>query len=238
MIKIPAITAFLVSATAASAAVTYTGGVLNQTFTGFDGNSAPVGWDATGFGGSGGTNGFTRLQGPSPGGINTGGTYAFDIGSGNIALGVQPIAAAFTPGTYQLEIINQTGSDITQWTTSHQTFVYNDRDRSNSLSFDYSVDGGTTYLTPANAVGISTLARDTNPTWQSLVNFSQTLTDVIPAGGSVILRWTGDDVSGSGTRDEFAVDDVQFEAIVVPEPSVGLLTILAGLALLNRRSRS
>ena len=90
--------ALAITASATQASVSFTGTEITQTFTGYDGNSGPSGWDASGFSGAG----FSENRGSSTGGVSTGGTYAFDIGGGNVALGVQPGGSDFSPGYYEL----------------------------------------------------------------------------------------------------------------------------------------
>ncbi len=192
-------------------------------FTGFDGSGfAPnpaAGqldsdiWRVTGlsdgdgtFGGTYTTGDFAR--GSSSGGVSTGGVYSFDVGGGNTTLGVQPGSSDFTPGDFTLKIENTTGSTVADVYVSYVIWTFNDQDRANSLNFSWSLDDTTytqvpslDYTTPGTA--------DTTPTWTS-VSRSTTLTGVnLPAGGFLYLKWTGDDVSGSGARDEYAIDDIE-----------------------------
>jgi hypothetical protein len=60
---------------------------------------------------------------------------------------------------------------------------------------------------------VSPEAADGSPTWESharsTADTQTTITGLsISTGGYLYLRWSGDDVSGSGSRDEFALDDV------------------------------
>ena len=192
-------------------------------FTGFDGSgfapSPAAGqldsdiWRVTGlsdgdgtFGGTYTTGDFAR--GTSTGGVNTGGVYSFNVGGGNATLGVQPGGSDFTPGDFTLKIENTTGNTVADVYVSYIIWTYNDKDRSNSLNFSWSLDDVTytsvpalDYTTPGTA--------DTTPTWTS-VSRSTTLSGVnLPAGGFLYLKWTGDDVSGSGNRDEYAIDDIE-----------------------------
>jgi hypothetical protein len=60
-------------------------------------------------------------------------------------------------------------------------------------------------------------------------------------GDFLFLRWTGDDVGGGGSRDEFVLDNIMltaFAAAVAPEPSTfALLLGSLGYLLLLRRHR-
>lgn len=212
----------------ATAALSFTGSPVNQTFTGFDGNSAPLGWDAFGF--SSGS-GFSENRGLSTGGVSTGGTYAFDLGGSNIALGVQPIASDFTPGYYELEITNNSASTLNGIILSFDGYFLNDQDRSNSLSLSTSTDGSS--FTPVSGATFTSPSDQDSSGWTLGLSQSSTVAAIVPVGGSFFLRFTGDDVGGAGSRDEFAIDNVTFSAI--PEPSTPLLCGLTLCAFTRRR---
>jgi uncharacterized repeat protein (TIGR01451 family) len=170
------------------------------------------------FGGTHTTGDFAR--GTSTGGVTTGGVYAFDVdGAGNMILGVQPGGSDFTPGSFDLRLQNNTGDVIEALAISYQIWVYNDQNRANSLNFAYSLDDVTytavpelDYTTPEGA--------DSPPSWFSvdretiLVGFS------LNPGDFIYLRWESDDVSGSGSRDEFGIDDI--EVTITDPPAITL----------------
>ncbi len=147
-------------------------------------------------------------RGSSSGGVGTGGVYSFDIGGGNTTLGMQPGGSDFTPGAFTLKIENTTGNTVADVYVSYALWTYNDQDRANSLNFSWSLDdatytnvGSLDYTTPETA--------DTAPAWTNVPR-STTLTGVnLPAGGFLYMKWTGDDVSGGGARDEYAIDDIE-----------------------------
>ncbi len=162
-------------------------------------------------------------RGVDPDGATTGGVYAFDVGGGNIALGVQPGGSDFTPGSFDSVISNNSGLVVTSIDLSYKVYVYNDQGRANSLNFSFSVDGGSNFTgVPSLDFTSAEIAANT-PAWTS-VDRSATLSGLTVAnGGDVIFRWTGDDVSGSGSRDQFGLDDLSatpfVSANVIPEPS-------------------
>jgi len=174
-----------------------------------DGNST---WE-----GSYTTGDFAR--GLSSGGVTTGGIYAFDIGSGNIALGFQAGSADLTPGKIILRLIN-TGSDpITQLDVSYKILDYNDQDRANSINFSYgegSTEPGT--FTAISALDFTTTeVASPSPAWNT-TNRSTTITGLSVAQNQFIyLVWETDDISGSGSRDEIAIDNIAFFNILPVE---------------------
>ncbi len=222
----------LVPATAARASVSYSGSTITQDFTGYNGMTGPTGWDALGF--SDGA-GFSENRGTSIGGETQGGTYAFDIGGGNVALGVQPGGDDFTPGYYQLEVVNSSGAAVDHWNVAFTSYVFNDQDRSNRFEFSFSTDG-MTFTDVASGSFTSAESADAMAAWAVGANFSDSLAAPVANGGSLYLRWSGDDVGGSSSRDEFALDDVSVVA-TIPEPTAGFLASLGWLVsgLIRRR---
>ena len=162
------------------------------------------------------------------GGISTGGVYAFDI-SGNIAIGIQPGGSDATPGTLTLRLTNNTGSTLHGFNVSYDVFVNNDQGRANSFNFAYSAND--TSYTNVQAGSVTSIeASDTN----GFVN-AGTLSFAISGinldnGENFYFQWKAGDVSGSGARDEFALDNIRFNA-VVPEP--GTYALLSGICSLS-----
>ena len=178
--------------------------------------------------------------GESAGGISQGGIYAFDpAGDDNRALGLQPGGSDFTPGTITLRLPNETGDVIDELTLSADILINNDEPRANAFDLSYSTDG----------INFNLLAAITSDELADALGFQATNVagtisglDLAP-GDFLFLRVAGDDVSGSGARDEFAVDNVQISQAAVPEPASLLTWSLAGLVgwsvlLLRRRRQS
>ncbi|MEA5618814.1 ExeM/NucH family extracellular endonuclease [Cronbergia sp. UHCC 0137] len=140
------------------------------------------------------------------GSVSTGGTYAFKTDSTNIILGVQPAGSDFTPGTITLKLTNTTGSTITNLDVVYDIFYNNDQARSSSLNFAYSTDD-TSYITVA-ALNFTTPETIDTIGFQS-VSRSTTITGLdIATGANFYLQWQSDDVGGSGSRDEYGIDNV------------------------------
>lgn len=154
------------------------------------------------------------------GGVTTGGVYAFNVGPGNIALGVQPGGSDFTPGSFVLRIQNNTGSTVSSWNLSYDLFVRNDQARSNSLNWEWSTDD-TNYTSLSTYNSVETA--DASLPWSNVQSPSVNgLNAAVSDGAFLYLRWIGADVSGSGSRDEFAIDNISITA--VPEAAAPAIT--------------
>ncbi|RMA59009.1 hypothetical protein [Ulvibacter antarcticus] len=150
-------------------------------------------------------------RGSSAGGVTTGGIYAFDIGSGNIALGVQPGGSDFTPGTFDFKIENTTGMNFTNVIFSSNIYVNNDEDRGNTYSLTYSNDG-VTYNTITASEFTTTEVQDALGFQLKFGYFNRTFPITLNAGDFLYLRINGDDALGAGARDEFAFDQIIVQA--------------------------
>lgn len=166
-------------------------------------------------------------RGSHVGGTGTGGLYAFQVGgTGDAGLGFQAGETDMTPGGITLRLQNATGGVLDQVTVSYEIHVRNDQGRANSLNFSYSTDN-VSYISIPALDYTSPEGADATPAWSQL-DRQATLTSLAAAAGAyVYLRWSTDDVSGSGSRDEFAIDDI---TISVPEPEH---TVLAATLLLG-----
>ncbi len=175
-------------------------------------------------------------RGVSSGGVTTGGMYAFDMG-GDIALGVQATAGDFTPGTIALRVANDTGNTIDELQISYDLYLYNNSGRSSDFSFAYS-------LQPQLSVDVTDLGiysegvAASSPQWVRSQMTTQ-LTDMNLLDGEFLeLLWYSADRSGSGGRDEFALDNISISrTATVPTPG-GLPLFIGGLALLGFRATS
>ncbi|NJO70635.1 MAG: hypothetical protein HC825_00805, partial [Oscillatoriales cyanobacterium RM1_1_9] len=169
-------------------------------------------WKVTGLSDGNGTFGGTFAaddfaRGTSTGTVGTGGVYGFDVGSGNTILGIQPGGPDFTPGDIVLKFTNSTSSAVNALDVSYTIWYRNDQNRGNSLNFAWSTDDST--YTGISALDFTTpAAADPSPTWQNVLR-STTISGLnLAAGAEFYLRWRGDDVDGSGSRDEYGIDVV------------------------------
>ncbi|MBX2933817.1 MAG: T9SS type A sorting domain-containing protein [Ferruginibacter sp.] len=207
---------------------------------GFEPNTTTAGrlnsnaWASTGmsdgslaFGGSRTTGDYAR--GAVSAAQTTGGFYAYTglpNSAADPALMIQPGGSDFTPGTLTLRIQNNGTSSITQLDVSYNIYIRNDQLYSGSFNFSYSADDGSYTAVPALDY-TSPAAPDANG-WVVVPgspsrSTSITGINVLP-GAYFYIRWSGDDVSGSGSRDEFGLDDISLAATygVASTPDVAL----------------
>ncbi len=151
-----------------------------------------------------------HARGSNDGGVSTGGIYGFDIGGGNRALGIQPTGSDWTPGTITLKIVNNSSSVINDMDIDYNIFVRNDQNRASSFNFSYSFNNssftdatGANYTSPQSSGGTVWIANSRNV---QLSNLS------LNPGDDFYIRWSGSDAGGSGSRDEFALDDIAIMA--------------------------
>lgn len=204
---------------------------------------ALTGWSdgALAFGGTATTTDYAR--GASEGNVTTGGVYGFDVDSTsnvNRAFGFQPGTNDWVPGTVTLRVTNATGLPSTSLAIAYDVYVRNDQGRANSFNFSYSTDNVT--FTPVNPMNVvSPTAAEPSPSFTLNSRLAPFIAVVIPAGGQFYLRWSGADVNGSGSRDEFALDNISVTIAAVPEASslafAGAAAAVSALAYVFRRRR-
>ncbi len=174
-----------------------------------------------GFGGTGTSGDYAR--GTSTGGVTTGGIYGFEVASSDFTLGFQPGGSDLTPGDIILKITNNTGVDIATIDISYEIWEFNDQSRSTSLNFSHSPDDITYASVPSlDFTSVQTgTAPDPpippGPSWQMVTrSYSIDISSTpLSNGNDFYLKWTTDDVLGSGSRDELALDDI---SITMKEP--------------------
>jgi hypothetical protein len=197
---------------------------------------------SVGFGGTAASGALAR--GDSPGGVTTGGVYAFDaslgahaVSGGSVMLGIQPIGTDFTPGSFTLRVQNNTGREVPFWDIEYDIYVLNDQARANAIDFSYAVNSSaaepddTAFVKIPSANVTSPVAADASPVWTSS-HLAFTIAATTPVGGRLFLRWTGDDavVPGAGSRDEFGLDNIGVTPN--PEPSTIVLVGLGAIGFL------
>lgn len=146
--------------------------------------------------------------GTSPGGVTAGGFYAFEVAPGNNAFGWQATGSDFAPGTITLRMQNQTGSEINTIDVAYLIYEYNDQGRSNSINFSYS-EAFNFYEEVPELNFVSTEAAASSPVWEVHPRNTKITNLEIFEGEFFYFRWTSEDVSGSGSRDELAIDNIR-----------------------------
>ncbi len=198
----------------------------------------------TTFGGTFDSGDYAR--GVSTGGVGTGGIYAFDIGGGDYTLGVQPGGSDFTPGDLTIRVSNQTGENLKSLFVTADLLFFNDQDRSNSYTVsasfidnDLAFNAGELLTLPSPADADSAPVAWSSTPVGGLIDLTPFNQDFVN-GGDFFLRITGDDLSGSGSRDEFAINNLSVTGFVtvIPEPnSMALLLSLGSIPMVVARRR-
>ncbi|MFQ3609800.1 MAG: fibronectin type III domain-containing protein, partial [Chloroherpetonaceae bacterium] len=148
-------------------------------------------------------------RGNTTGPVTTGGVHALNDG-GNRRFLIQPAASDWAPGTLTLRIQNNTGAPLRQIDVAYDLFIRDDQPRANSFNFSYSTDDATytsvpsmNYTSPAAATNTFFLVGGSSPSRRIRITGLD-----IPNGEYFYVRWSGNDVTGTGARDEFALDNI------------------------------
>ncbi|TAF34450.1 MAG: ExeM/NucH family extracellular endonuclease [Cytophagales bacterium] len=219
----------------AQAQIPFTEDFNSYTGTGFD--PAPVAgrldsdlWTVAGFSDGATTFGGTSIagdfaRGNSPGNVTTGGLYSFTVAAGNNIVGVQPTGSDWNVnGTLTLRLNNTTGSTVSTLNLSYDIWTFNDQPRGNSLNLSYSTDGVT--FTPLPAADFTTPAAATGATWASTPRSIAITGLSLAAGSNIFIRWTGNDVVGTGGRDEYGIDNVSVSTGAASPPNLVMTELM------------
>jgi hypothetical protein len=134
-------------------------------------------------------------------------------------LAILPSGSNATPGSITLLITNNTGVTLNELVISYNVRAYNDQGRSNKVEFWYSAtNAASSYTEDTAAEFTSTVTLSSS--FES-VSRTVTLTSLsIANNSSYYIRWFFDDVAGSGSRDEFHLDDISITGNVSSSPTV------------------
>lgn len=137
----------------------------------------------------------------------TGGTHS----AANPALMIQPGGSDFAPGTLTLKVENTGTTNITQLEVSYKLYNRNDQLRGNTFNFSHSGDDIT--YTPVGALNFTSPAPSDALGWVLIGTKSTTITGLnVAPGAFYYIRWNSADAGGSGSRDEFGLDDISVTA--------------------------
>ena len=185
-------------------------------------------WAFSGF--SGGNIGFdtpgsaedsSYENGPSEGDEIDTGIYAFNVGTNldeNYTLGIQPGGTDFNPGTITLRIQNQTGTTMTSVNVGYKVYIYNDQPSSSKISFSSNSSDTGTFTNQSIVDVISPATADLAPGWKAYYRVVTVPTGNIANNAYYYIRWSGLSVSGTGPKDEFAIDDIEVIANPATNP--------------------
>ena len=128
----------------------------------------------------------------------------------------RPAGALFTGGSgdehLTLRLPNRSGQTITAVNVDWALHYFNNQNRANTWSMEYSTDG----VTFASAVGSSFTtpeAADTAPVAWATEALGSSITDItVLDGGFLYLRFVGVDTSSTGGRDKIQIDDIVINA--------------------------
>ncbi|MFO0595404.1 MAG: GEVED domain-containing protein [Myxococcaceae bacterium] len=170
-------------------------------------------WLLTGLNATSLTDGGTAIandyaRGISDGGVSTGGLYAFNTPINNRTFGFQPTGTDLVPGTATLRLSNTSSTTWQGVDLSYALWVRNDQARSTAITVSYSTDNVTFTALPAVDF-VSVAAIDPAAAWTPFsraVRFG--FLNLAPGAALYVRFSTTDGPTGSGSRDELALDDI------------------------------
>lgn len=145
--------------------------------------------------------------------VLTTGIYAYTDAPASVnnpTMLIQPGENDFSPGHIILRIRNNGATSITQLEVSYNIFVRNDENRSNAMTFSHSPDN--TVFEPEATLDYASPDVADAFAWSQVGNTPSrniiiTGINILP-GQFYYLRWSFEDISGTGDRDEFGLDDI------------------------------
>ncbi len=156
---------------------------------------------------------------PSEGGIYAADIDGFDEDFTDLGVSflVKPNDTDFTPGTVQIRVQNNTGNTLSSFRINYEVHGTNgNSDWSNSMNFSYSTNGNTFFLlTELEYISteVSVATGGFPPELPQFLRMSSTFLSDIVNGAYIYLKFEGDDVSGTGTRDGLLIDNIRLEGI-------------------------
>ncbi len=166
-------------------------------------------------------------RGESTGRVTAGGVYAFKPSGSIRLLGFQPTGTDLAPGSVTLRVQVQDGGTLNAIGVGYDLWYLNDQGRSTSVDLEWSIDGASFHPMDGGAIA-TPAAADADPTW---VHQQAAGTAVLGTGTSVsqlYIRWNMKDNGGSGSRDEWGLEEVRIYAVdqVPTNPSPVFATLI------------
>jgi len=149
------------------------------------------------------------FRGTNAGGVTTGGCYAWSLGNVNHALGCQPTGDKFNPGFFMLVASNATGVALHGLSLDYSIVFRNNEDRASALDFEFSFTG-TNFNRVAEVTFCTPAKREEHAAWKTVSRSLEIRFQPRMAPGARLwIRWYGSDAGGSGSRDEYGIDNVR-----------------------------
>lgn len=155
--------------------------------------------------------------------VTAAGSASTGWGMANISsdreLAIFPSGSAATPGSITLLITNNTGVTLNELSITYSIRAYNDQPRSNKVEFWHSPSNAASSYTENTAAEFVSTATSSS-SFESVTRTVNLTSLSIANNSSYYVRWFFDDVSGSGSRDEFYLDDISIIGSVSSSPTV------------------
>jgi hypothetical protein len=151
----------------------------------------------------------SAFKGQNNGGVSTGGWYSFLVNTGNRAMGAQP-TSGFGAHSAALTISNETGYLITSLTVSFKLYAGDPQTRNGTINYSGSSGAGNSGTeTTDNILATGTAG---SGTWKYLTKTLNITGLSLDPCSTYLLTWSSANGSGSGSSDEWAVDDIVVNA--------------------------
>ncbi len=160
------------------------------------------------FGGCDTINGdFTR--GISMGNVSSGGVYSFQIDTNIIALGLQSTSSDFSPGAIYLRIQNLSNRVIQHLNLSYDLYINNNENRSSYWSCLIKI-GAEEYIYQGLLSDSSGTTEDSFGFVKDMKFLTLSNIEFLPEE-YLYIQWESGDLGGTGSRDEFAISNIQID---------------------------
>ena len=183
------------------------------------------------FGGTQTVDDFGR--GSVSGAVLTPGIYAYTDSPATVAnptLLIQPgDVDDFNPGSITLRVKNNGTTNMTQLQLSYNIFLRNDEGRSSTFNFSHSLNStgpfqaepSVDFTSPDVADAFQWVQVDVTPSRSIVISGIN-----VAPGAFYYLRWSSQDVAGTGDRDEFGLDDIVITGTYgAPAPEINVLSV-------------
>jgi hypothetical protein len=153
------------------------------------------------------------FRGISRGNVTTGGCYAWETATGDRALGFQPTVDKFTPGWVEAAFSNSSDRAYRFLKIKFDAVCLNNENRSSTLQLEMHLASGR-IVRVTEAQYESEEAAAISASWTRTQRSGRIeIPEPVESGQSFILRWVGNDKGGSGSRDEYGIDNIEVKGL-------------------------